>query len=448
MGHKVVPTSLRIGLNQNFDSSYFHDIYYSDILAKDLSLQSYFQSLLSGSKISKGRIFSNFSFKKQSVHIFAFPTRSERFIGRPMRGQKNLSFLKKRKNFKKQNVKPFRWEPTLSKSSNNIDSLTSMRLSNNSSVPELRSTKPSQIHFSEIKTPQTLLLQKYQNLFQREKNIHHLQKLSLSSLSQFSQMERFFFFLFQSFQYLSPKDLFFVALLFIQQKNEKLLLNSIDFVKQSNGSNTPNFNPSQIGIDDLNKNIYKKSILQKFTTFQMTLQKSSPSFEIFKKSSFHKVSKMRGAKLLTTLRNMRRKELPTTFSTDPWASVQRFPSMEAQVAPFVSTPTSIRPFKMSNIGASAHFVARFLVRQLETKQPFRRSMKKIIAQVKKSPKIKGIRLVCAGRLGGAEMARVETRKWGATSLHVFSSHIDYSAQTASTAHGLIGVKVWICYFPD
>ena len=101
--------------------------------------------------------------------------------------------------------------------------------------------------------------------------------------------------------------------------------------------------------------------------------------------------------------------------------------------------------KIPYFEASAHFVARYLAQQLERKKPFRRVMKQIIAHIKTSPNVKGVRLMCAGRLGGVEMARIESRKWGETSLHVFSNQIDYSAQTAYTVYGLIGVKVWISY---
>jgi len=59
--------------------------------------------------------------------------------------------------------------------------------------------------------------------------------------------------------------------------------------------------------------------------------------------------------------------------------------------------------------------------------------------------IKGIRVLCSGRLNGVEMARTESKKFGQTSLHVFSSQIDYASENAYTLYGLIGVKVWLCF---
>ena len=55
------------------------------------------------------------------------------------------------------------------------------------------------------------------------------------------------------------------------------------------------------------------------------------------------------------------------------------------------------------------------------------------------------KIACSGRLQGVEMAKTETLKFGKISLHVFSSKVDYAEARASTAFGILGVKVWICY---
>jgi len=56
----------------------------------------------------------------------------------------------------------------------------------------------------------------------------------------------------------------------------------------------------------------------------------------------------------------------------------------------------------------------------------------------------GIRIMCAGRLGGAEMARTEQYKEGRIPLHTLRADIDYATYTARTIYGSIGIKVWIC----
>jgi len=56
----------------------------------------------------------------------------------------------------------------------------------------------------------------------------------------------------------------------------------------------------------------------------------------------------------------------------------------------------------------------------------------------------GVRVECSGRLGGAEMARVEMYKDGRTPLHTLRADIDYAISEAHTTYGRIGIKVWIC----
>ncbi|MBM4319434.1 MAG: 30S ribosomal protein S3, partial [Deltaproteobacteria bacterium] len=73
---------------------------------------------------------------------------------------------------------------------------------------------------------------------------------------------------------------------------------------------------------------------------------------------------------------------------------------------------------------------------------FRRAMKKAVASAMKLG-AKGIRLACAGRLGGAEMGRREWYRKGRIPLHTLRADIDYGLATARTTYGVIGVKCWI-----
>ena len=56
---------------------------------------------------------------------------------------------------------------------------------------------------------------------------------------------------------------------------------------------------------------------------------------------------------------------------------------------------------------------------------------------------KGVKIVCAGRLAGSEMARKETQKLGSIPLHTLDANVDYATATARTTYGAIGIKVWI-----
>jgi small subunit ribosomal protein S3 len=90
----------------------------------------------------------------------------------------------------------------------------------------------------------------------------------------------------------------------------------------------------------------------------------------------------------------------------------------------------------------AFLVARSIAEQIERRVAFRRAMKQAIFRTMQSG-AKGIRMSCAGRLGGAEIARREITHQGQVPLHTLRADIDYGFTEAHTALGRIGVKVWI-----
>jgi ribosomal protein S3 len=106
---------------------------------------------------------------------------------------------------------------------------------------------------------------------------------------------------------------------------------------------------------------------------------------------------------------------------------------------------SLVPIKVQSLFQSATLLAQEISLNLEKKKSFRPIWRSILIEANKLNYIKGIRIACSGRLNGAEIAKVECRKYAATSLHVFSDEIDYGFQEAKTLYGIIGVKVWIAY---
>src|ERR1041385_3179785 len=91
----------------------------------------------------------------------------------------------------------------------------------------------------------------------------------------------------------------------------------------------------------------------------------------------------------------------------------------------------------------AQLVAENVALQLERRISFRRAMKKAV-QVAMDFGAEGIKIRCAGRLGGAELARVETYHEGRVPLHTLRANIDYGFAEANTLYGKLGVKCWIC----
>lgn len=90
----------------------------------------------------------------------------------------------------------------------------------------------------------------------------------------------------------------------------------------------------------------------------------------------------------------------------------------------------------------ASLVSQNIAQQLEARVSFRRAMKTAISSAMRMG-AKGIKIRCAGRLGGAEMARTEQYKEGRVPLHTLRADIDYCNTTANTIYGSIGVTVWI-----
>jgi small subunit ribosomal protein S3 len=97
---------------------------------------------------------------------------------------------------------------------------------------------------------------------------------------------------------------------------------------------------------------------------------------------------------------------------------------------------------VENPDADAQLVADQLAKQLEMRVSFRRAMKRTLANAMRSG-AKGIKVLCKGRLGGAEMARREQYREGRVPLHTLRADIDYATATAVTTFGAIGVKTWI-----
>jgi small subunit ribosomal protein S3 len=98
--------------------------------------------------------------------------------------------------------------------------------------------------------------------------------------------------------------------------------------------------------------------------------------------------------------------------------------------------------EVKNASVDAQLVAENIAFQLEKRIAFRRALKKAVQQAMTSGAL-GIKVKCAGRLGGAEMSRTEGYKEGKVPLQTFRADIDYGFAEAMTTYGLIGVKAWV-----
>ncbi len=116
--------------------------------------------------------------------------------------------------------------------------------------------------------------------------------------------------------------------------------------------------------------------------------------------------------------------------------------LKGEIEKMAGMPASVSVVEIRQIDLDAQLVAENIASQLERRIGFRRAMKQSIARTMKCG-AKGIKTCCSGRLGGAEIARVEHYHEGTIPLQTLRADIDYGFAEANTTYGKIGVKVWV-----
>jgi small subunit ribosomal protein S3 len=117
--------------------------------------------------------------------------------------------------------------------------------------------------------------------------------------------------------------------------------------------------------------------------------------------------------------------------------------IRGQLEKLTQKQVQLNILEVKNAESDAQLVAQGVAEQLSNRVAFRRAMRKAIQSAMRSPQVKGIRVQCSGRLGGAEMSRSEFYREGRVPLHTLRANIDYGFYEARTTFGRIGVKVWI-----
>jgi small subunit ribosomal protein S3 len=116
--------------------------------------------------------------------------------------------------------------------------------------------------------------------------------------------------------------------------------------------------------------------------------------------------------------------------------------LKADVQRFTSDEVHLNIVEIRKPEIDAKLVAENIAQQLERRVAFRRVMKRAVQSAMRLGAL-GIRINCGGRLGGAEIARMEWYREGRVPLHTLRADVDYGVATAKTTYGTCGVKVWI-----
>jgi len=116
--------------------------------------------------------------------------------------------------------------------------------------------------------------------------------------------------------------------------------------------------------------------------------------------------------------------------------------LRRKVAALTSAEVSLNIVEVRKPEIDAKLIADNIAQQLERRVAFRRAMKRAVQSAIRLG-AGGIRINCAGRLGGAEIARTEWYREGRVPLHTLRADIDYGTSEALTAYGICGIKVWV-----
>ena len=121
---------------------------------------------------------------------------------------------------------------------------------------------------------------------------------------------------------------------------------------------------------------------------------------------------------------------------------QDIDSLRKELSAMAKADVALNIMEIRKPEIDATLVAENIAQQLERRVAFRRAMKRAVQSAMRLG-AQGIKITCSGRLGGAEIARVEWYREGRVPLHTLRADLDYGVGTAKTTYGTCGVKVWI-----
>ena len=152
-----------------------------------------------------------------------------------------------------------------------------------------------------------------------------------------------------------------------------------------------------------------------------------------------------GISRITTERSGNRIKV-TVFTNRPGMVIGRqgagIEDIKKDIAQFTEKIVDVQIQEIKQADLDSTLVAESIAAQLEKRIAFRRAMKQAVGRTMRAGS-KGIKVMVAGRLGGAEIARTECYRDGSVPLHTLRADIDYGTAEAHTTFGVIGIKVWI-----
>lgn len=474
MGQKTNPVSLRLHYtNRNFDNCWYSHSFYKNLINKDIYLQQYLNTFLKLLKLPTGRYSIQHLQKKTQVYNFICYSKSTR------KWRSKLFGLAQKKNFLKKTRYFFKNKAEFKKKRKKQTKFYSFyRTLNQLAVHKLQKKITSFQNFQLWSTLQTNLSHKKLSLSSSKKSVPNFLNLSAYFSSKC--------FLDTTLNTLRHRTNDCHQSFSIQKQNQPIskqkkinLFNSSSKLDTFNKSFQKSFAPLPYH-NELVADLSKLLILNKQKEYCSFLDKKEPrslsnikAFSFEKKEEQHSFVEIKDNSSLLFLQNLfvykklksylKKKMTQKSFNLERTKRVKSSEDkgfnalnfkyknyLESSLSSLYKIELNLIPFKVKNDWQHANYLADEIVYFLERRIPFRRLKNKILKQLAKISSIRGVRITCSGRVGGkskkAQRAKTECFKYGQTSLHVFSSKIDFSNKTAFTSFGSVGVKVWICYY--
>jgi small subunit ribosomal protein S3 len=117
-------------------------------------------------------------------------------------------------------------------------------------------------------------------------------------------------------------------------------------------------------------------------------------------------------------------------------------ALKEELEELIDRKVNVNVIEIKEPSLDATLVAEGIAEQLKKRASYRRAMKSQCENAMNAG-AKGVKIICGGRLGGAEIARSETQKLGSIPLQTLDANVDYGVATSRTTYGAIGIKVWI-----
>lgn len=445
MGQKVNPISLRLQqTNRFFDSCWYSDYFYVDLIARDLQIQYYLNTVLKQVNYPSARFFiQNLPKKTEITFFFYSPTPFRKIRAKAYR----LRQYKRRK-------------PRRKKSFYVISNKLFFKVVQKAYTPHGLKKRPKARRF-------------IKHFFRRRKRlIKHLLRRRKRLIKHLIKFERFVSYDTASYNFLR-KQFYFRYLLVLEyliKQCSSFGWGKLKFKILKEKINEEETNINEILLKGKNKDIIRIKIGRIYSKYKKITKKLKEERPLF-----HKEAEITRSNWVSNLFSNLVVRLRLYQNQNAVATIKPYfltcnEHVEYVLSKQLKTQVNLSPKKEQKDFKSALFLAEEIVHFLERRVPFRKIKNRIFNELKKiekmkekfgekipkkslkyinSPHIKGVRILYSGRIGGrskkALRAKTECFKYGQTSLNVFSSCIEFASKNALTRFGLGGVKVWVCH---